>query len=309
MDNLINFRRIGKYLPEHMARALSKVPSAAAVWISEIRLRTNRPVAVSVKGENQFLTENGSLTSHSSLGIICKSADIAKAFKAVCDYSIHSYEKDIARGFITIEGGNRVGICGTAVGNGSIETIKYISGLNFRISGQAVNIGEGLCRQFFDHEPVGMLIMGVPLSGKTTMLKSMCHHLGQKYRISIIDERSEIGAVYHGEPQNDVGLYTDIFDGFDKKSGIETAVRVMSPQIVVCDEIGGRADCEAIMDSVNTGVKFLASVHGSDVEEVMSREHIKRLIDYGIFEYGVLLSGSNDPGNIAAIQRFGRGRH
>ncbi len=308
MESLTNYRKIGKYLPEHMARALSKVPSASAMGINEIRLRTNRPLAVSVKGENLFITENGSFTSHASLGMICKSSDITRSFKAVCDYSIHSFEKDISRGFITIEGGNRVGICGTAVGNGSIDTIKYISGLNFRVSGQALNIGEGLCRQFFDREPVGMLIMGVPLSGKTTMLKSMCYHLGSKYRLSIIDERSEIGAVYHGEPQNEIGMFSDIFDGFDKKSGIETAVRVMSPQIVVCDEIGGRSDCDAIMDSVNTGVRFLASVHGRDVEEVISRRHIRQLIDAGIFEYGVLLSGEHDPGNIAAIQRFGRGR-
>ncbi len=307
MDNLINYKKILKYLPQKYSEALKKVPSSTAKNINEIRMRTNRPLSVSSLGKSFFVTENGSLTLHSSLGIVCDRNDINESFKAVCDYSIHSFEKEIAQGYITIEGGNRVGICGTAVGNGSvIETVKYINGLNFRISGQAKGCGEEIFRRLYDKGPVGVIIAGIPLSGKTTVLKDLCRILGEKYRISIIDERSEIAGVYHGEPQNNIGMFSDVLDGYDKKNGIETAVRVLSPEIVVCDEIGGRSDCRAILNTVNSGVKFLASIHGKSLEEAMSREYTKKLVDHGIFDYGVLLGNSDTPGKIVEIKKLRR---
>lgn len=62
-------------------------------------------------------------------------------------------------------------------------------------------------------KPVSLLIIGPPLSGKTTILKDMCRILGEKYKISVIDERSEIAAVYHGEAKNEIGTFTDILTG------------------------------------------------------------------------------------------------
>lgn len=307
MNSLQNYRKILKYLPKRFSKVFERVSSVTAAEINEIRLRTNRPLSVSSIGKNYFITENGSLTLYNSLGIICKREDITEAFRAVCDYSVHSYEKEISKGYITIDGGNRVGLCGTAVGDGKkIDTIKYISGLNFRIAGQAKGCSDKLCSKLFDQGPMSVLIAGMPLSGKTTILRDMCRILGEKYRISIVDERSEIAAVYHGEPQNDIGMFSDVLDGYDKKNGIETAIRVLAPEIVVCDEIGGKNDCNAILESVTSGVNFLASIHGKSFEEIFSREYIKKIIDYEIFDYGVLLGKSDSPGKIVEIKKLGR---
>ena len=307
MDNLNNYKRVLKYLPERFSAALKKIPYPAVQNINEIRLRTNRPLSVSSLGKNFIVTENGSFTQHYSFGMICSREDIKDCFMSVCDYSVHSFEKEISRGYITIEGGNRVGLCGTAVGNGrSIETVKYINGLNFRISGQAEGCGEEIFHKLYENEPQGVIIAGVPLSGKTTMLKDLCRILGGKYRISIVDERSEIAAVYHGEPQNNIGIFSDVLDGYDKKNGIETAVRSLSPEIVVCDEIGGKDDCRAILDSVTSGVKFLASIHGSSLEEALSGEYTKKFVEHGIFDYGVLLGKSDTPGKIVEIKKLRR---
>ncbi len=284
-----NYRKVLSYLPHEMAVIFEKIPLHNAENINEIRLRVNRPLAVTVSGESFFVTENGAFTLSESLGVICTAENISDCFKAICEYSIHSYQKEISQGFITVEGGNRVGICGTAVITEKAETIKYVSGLNFRIAGQAIGCSENLCKRLFEKKPVSVLIVGEPLSGKTTFLRDICRILGKAHRVSIVDERSEIAACYHGIPQNDVGFFTDVLDGYNKKNGIETAIRVMSPEIVVCDEIGGRADCLAIAESVNSGVKFIASVHGKSIDEVLKREHIKKLADYGIFEYAVLL--------------------
>lgn len=284
-----NYTKVLNYLPEKIACAFRKIPSHTAESINEIRFRVNRPIAVTSFDGNYFVTENGSLTLSDSLGIICTSENISESFKAVCEYSVHSYQKEISQGFITIEGGNRVGLCGTAVGQEKIETLKYISGLNFRIAGQAIGCSSKLCEKLFYNGLTSVLIIGEPLSGKTTYLRDICRILGGKHRVSIIDSRSEIGSCYHGIPQNDIGDFSDVLDGYDKKNGIETAIRVMSPEIVVCDEIGGKDDCIAILESINSGVKFLASVHGKSIDEILKREHIKKLFDCGIFDYAVLL--------------------
>ena len=304
MNNLNNFKKVLKYIPNELSEILMHTSSADAEQINEIRLRAGRPLSVSIRGRNYFITERGSITEHISLAVKCTKHHIDEAFKMVCDYSIHSFEKEIAKGFITIEGGNRVGISGTA--SGEQDNVKSINGLNYRIAGQAVMAGESLYHQFFELMPVSMLLVGEPLSGKTTLLKSLCYFLGRRYRVSIVDERSEIAACYMGIPQNDVGVFTDVFDRFNKAAGIETAVRVMSPQIIVCDEIGGSEETVPLLSALNTGVRLLASVHGKSFEEVMKRPQIKALIDNGAFEYGVLLSDSRQPGQVLEIRRFGR---
>lgn len=305
MTEIKNFRKVLLYMPKRIASAIEKISSENISRINEIRLRTNRPISISSFGKNYYVTENGGLTTHKTLGIISRKDDINECFRAICDYSIHSYKNEISEGFITLEGGNRVGMCGTAVLNGQcVETLKYINGLNFRIAGQVVGCSEEICNRLYDTNIVSLLIIGPPLSGKTTILKDMCRILGEKYKISVIDERSEISAVYHGVSQNDIGTLTDVFDGYPKGEGITSAVRVMSPEIIICDEIGGKKDCDAILDSVNSGVKFISSVHGSSIEEILKRSNIAKLISNGIFQYGVLLGSGNRLGEIIEIQKL-----
>lgn len=305
MTEIKNFRKVLLYMPKRIAEAIGKISSENIRRINEVRFRVNKPVSISSFGKNYYVTEKGGLTTCKTLGIISNKNDINESFRAICDYSIHSYKSEISEGFITLEGGNRVGMCGTAVLNGQcIETLKYINGLNFRIAGQVIGCSEKICNRLYDKNIVSLLIIGPPLSGKTTVLKDICRILGEKYKISIIDERSEISAVYHGESQNDIGTLTDIFDGYPKGEGITTAVRVMSPEIIICDEIGGKKDCDAILDSINSGVKFIASVHGSTIEEILKRNNIAKLISNGIFQYGVLLGSGSRLGEIIEIKKL-----
>ncbi len=306
MSSIQNFRKALCYLPSKLSDSLKKLPTCTAERINEIRLRINRPLSVSIYGENHFVTQNGSLTLSPSLSVICSSEDIQTSFRAVCDYSVHSHQKEISQGFITIEGGNRVGICGTAVGTDKkIETLNYISSMNFRIAGEIFGCGEEICKKLLSRRLTGILLVGEPLSGKTTILRDICRIIGKSHRISIIDERSEIAACYKGVPQNDIGFFSDLLDGYDKKNGIETAVRVMSPEMVVCDEIGGKSDCEAVLSAVTSGVKFAASVHGNSIDEILQREHLKKLVDCGIFEYAVLLGSGAEVGKITEIKKIG----
>ena len=128
--------------------------------------------------------------------------------------------------------------------------------------------------------------------------------MGSRWRVSIIDERGEISATLHGEPQNNVGLKSDIFDGYPKAEGIETAIRVMTPDIVVCDEIGSRKDTKALIGSVNSGVKIVATAHAGSIEELKSRKHIKKLLKCGVFEYAVLLGNESEVGQVKELVKL-----
>lgn len=294
--NLLN------YFPLRIGQSVSRISDMSE--IHEIRMRSGRPVGIVSFGRERFLTEKGFLTDYPDMCFIVTSEDMEYSFRAVCDYSIHSYKREISEGFVTLEGGNRVGICGTAVTeNGNISTIKYISGLNFRIAGQACGCAENICEKVIRNGLGSILVTGPPMSGKTTVIRDMCRIFGRNNRISVIDERGEIGAVYNGVPQNDVGRMTDVFDGYPKAKGIITAVRVMSPDIVVCDEIGGREDCEALLSSANTGVKIIASVHGTKISEIRKRRYLDEVIGNGIFEYFVTLGTGKDIGKVIEFER------
>lgn len=306
MNDLKNIRKVMKCLPYKCVKALEMSSQNDLKSVNEIRLRIARPITVTISGKSYFLTEYGGFSEYKSMGIICTKDELSESFKAVCDYSVHSFRREISQGFITLEGGNRVGICGTAVANDSdFGTLKYISGLNFRIAGQVKGCSEKIYQKFFSESPEGLLIVGPPLSGKTTILKDLCRLLGEKYRVCVIDERSEIAAVYQGEPQNDIGTLTDVLDGYSKSDGINTAVRVMSPEIIICDEIGGKPDCQAIAESVNSGVNFVVSAHASSVSEIIKKENIGIILKCGIIKNVILLGTGVNTGKIIDSGKIG----
>ena len=65
----------------------------------------------------------------------------------------------------------------------------------------------------------------------------------------VVDERGEIAAVYKGIPQNDIGRFTDVITNVPKPIGISILIRSMSPDIIVCDEIGSNQDIKAIEEA------------------------------------------------------------
>ena len=47
---------------------------------------------------------------------------------------------------------------------------------------------------------------------------------GAGFQVVVIDERSEIASSYQGVPQLDVGLQTDVLDGYTKELGVQHAL-------------------------------------------------------------------------------------
>lgn len=284
---------IVQYFKGSVGSAVSKIPEFLFEDIQEIRLRVNKPISVICSFRPSYLTPNGSFICNTSNSVTVSEQELNQCFEAVCQYSVHSFKREICEGFVVLKGGHRVGLCGTIViQNGIIENIKNISSLNFRISHQVKGCAEKLYNEAFSDGLKNILIAGAPMSGKTTMLRDLTRILGSSYKISVIDERGEIAAVWNGVPQNNVGINTDVFDGYPKVEGISAAIRVMSPQIIICDEIGGKKDMEAVKQASYSGVYVVATIHATDITELTKRTGMD------VFDKIVFLS---EKGNISCI--------
>lgn len=225
--------------------------------ICEIRLRAGQPIVLeTIRG--RFPLDRKATTE-----------EIADCIKSFCHYSLHSYERELREGFITLKGGHRAGFCGSAVlHNNRIDTVKNISSINIRIAREITGAAELLEQTVFDRDFKGLLIAGKPMSGKTTVLRDLCRIIGNKHKLAVIDARSEIASAYNGQPQNDVGTYTDVLNGYPRSEGIEIAVRTLSPEYIACDEITGKSDFADLC--LNSGVKLIITAHCGTIQQAQN---------------------------------------
>lgn len=295
-----NLKTVLEYLPQTIRRSICALPTDLRM-IQEIRLRSGRPVGISIQGREKFLTAQGTLTDEPERAMTISTEDIARTFQAVCSYSLYSHERDLAEGFVTIRGGCRVGICGTYVRQGdSPATLRHISSLNFRIAGEFTGCAEQVWQQI-GGENVSILVAGPVGSGKTTFLRDLCRLIGMRYRTAVIDERGELAAMHRGSAQHDVGVRTDVLDGCVRDAGILTALRVLTPEYIICDEISTQQDVNAVMQAAGCGVNFAASCHAGTAEDIYRRPVLRPLMEAGIFRYCILLG---EAGSVRTVRRL-----
>ena len=269
-----------KYFPQHIQAILNEEDLNS---IEEIRIRNNLPLILRL-GQVQKI-----------LNYIINTEDINYIFQKICENSIYSYQKQIANGFITVQGGNRVGIVGTAVldGNDKVINFNYISGLNFRISRQIIGCSNQIVDEIFNGcgGIYNTLIISKPGIGKTTLLRDIVRNVSngmpnkfQGMNVAVIDERGEISATYKGIMQNDLGMRTDVINDIPKYIGMKMAIRSMAPKVIVADEIGNKRDSEAIKYAMCCGVKGIFTAHGASLEELEKNPEISDLLKNKIFE-------------------------
>ncbi len=274
--------------------------------ICEVRLRSEKPIVLNTLKGIRFLDYYGTLTENITEDtVICSLHQVSETFNRLCCYSVHSYISGIVKGYITTEGGHRAGISGTAVcdNSGNITSIKDVSGINLRISRQITGSADKIISELYDGKLQSIIIAGPPSSGKTTVLRDAVRQLssaGNFYKVALVDERQEIASVNSGIPQNDVGINCDILDGYPKKEAMMIALKTMSPDVIALDEVGDESEIEAIRLAVNSGVRFIVTIHASDYNELIHRPQIKRLIETYSFSKVVMLK--KEPiGEIAEI--------
>lgn len=258
MDILLLF----DYFPKALRNIAYRMPQEFRERGEEIRIRINRPLKVFIDGKNLCVMPDGSFGE--SGGFIVTQDLMKECFDRFTEMSPYAFADELSNGYITVEGGHRIGFCGKKYGN----TMRDISSINIRISRDIYGVSEA-----FEIFPLlSTLVISPPGGGKTTFLRDAARRIsnGGK-KVCIIDERCEIGAAFRGVPQHDVGENTDVLSGFLMADGIMTALRTMGPDVLVTDEIGGKSDEAAIAAALKCGVKILASAHGSSCEEAVSR--------------------------------------
>ena len=294
MDKTNRYYEASALLPP-FTNALRTVPARIAEKACEIRLRTGRPVIVETPDERHICRDT-----------LASPDELRACIKYFCDYSLYSAEREIADGRITLKGGHRAGFTGTAVIKGSeVTAIKDISSINLRIAAEHKGIAEKLMSlTVFERDMKGLLLLGAPMSAKTTMLRDYARLLSAFAKTSVIDENGEIAAVYKGVPQNDIGLNCDVLDMFTKTEGILRAIRLLSPEYIVCDEVG--AEYKTLADCAGKGVKLILSVHCGSMEEAAENRAVCALIDAGAVNYCALLGSGAEIGKVKGLWRVNR---
>ena len=285
------------YLPAEVYDSLAHCPTDKRREINEIRLRLKRACSITVSSRNETL-----INYKTAKSIALDENEMQKCFRRICENSLYKYENEIKNGYITLPNGCRVGFCGSRTESG---LIKDISSINIRIARNIDDAAREIFPLLFENnEVVSSLIVSQPCAGKTTILTDIaCKLSEQKLRVAIIDERGEIAAAHRGVPIKNVGAMCDILDNYPKGEGMMIALRSLSPQVMICDEIGTSEDVTAMMQALNAGVPVIASAHASDARQLMSRPQLRYLIDNGAIGKVFFLEGPMHPGKLKSVAR------
>jgi stage III sporulation protein AA len=211
--------------------------------------------------------------------------------------SYHSASEQLRRGFVTLPGGHRLGLSGTAVtGGGEITGFRQFSSLDLRIA-RAKGTGSDVLYRLMEGDTFSStLILSPPGKGKTTLLRELVRQLSDGtpgYRVGLVDERGEVAALVDGVPQLDVGQHTDVMEGGSKAEGLLLMLRSMNPQILASDEITDPADVAALSMAAHCGVALLATAHAVCREELDERPLYRQMLGQKIFSKAVWITEEN----------------
>ena len=300
----MKYEEVYKMLPDNIKNNVKEF--LVLEEVQEIRIKIGKPIIIVLSFQEKILD------------YIDTKDDLRYMISKISNYSLYAFEEEIKQGYITLKGGHRVGLAGECViSKGEVRTIKNISSLNIRICKEIVGASNKVMRLITENNRVyNTLIVSPPKCGKTTILRDISRNLSNGMyqinlkgkKVTIVDERSEIAACYNGIPQMNVGIRTDVLDNCLKKSGMIMAIRSLSPEVLICDEIGTDSDLEALNMAFNSGVNIIVTVHGYDIDDIYNRRIFKELIDNCILERVILLSNKKGVGTIEKIYKVNRGK-
>lgn len=284
--NILRYEDAAAILPNRLRKLALALPEEQKAVAEEFRLRAGQPLTVLLPGGELPLD---AFVEPEELETLC---DLAT------DFSRYAAAETLREGFLSVRGGFRVGLCGTAVmKDGANTNLKSFSSAAVRIAREQLGIAGGLAPLLFrDGSFASTLILSPPGGGKTTLLRDLVRCLSEggeghpPQRMALIDERGEVAVMYRGEPQMDVGPHTDVLDACPKALGIPIVLRAMNPQIIAVDEITLREDLKAVSLAAGCGVGLLATIHCTGVEELGQKPLYRQLLEDRVFRLAVRIA-------------------
>jgi len=277
------FDHILQCFPAAVQKQIQTIDPYTRQHLQEIRVYKNREI--------QLFADNKRM----ELRGIVKGTDINNILNNLMKFSYYAYEEDLAKGFITIDGGHRVGICGKAVvEKGKVTLLRDISSFNIRCGKECIGCSDVLMHHIIrqDNTINNILLVSPPGCGKTTMLRDIARNLSLKhYKVAICDERSEIAGMCGGIPGYHFGPLLDVLDGCPKAEGMMMLIRSMSPDVIIADEIGTSADMKAIETCSHCGAAVITTAHGCGIEDVRTK-YFKKII---------FLTNQPHPGSVREV--------
>ena len=247
----------------------------------EFRLRASRP-PTALLGDKEIPLRTLPVTAE----------ELQCVLDAATQYSFHAAADELRRGFLSASGGVRVGVCGTAVTDGAVRTLREVSSVSIRVPRQVRTAGESVMGRLKDSS---VLILSPPGAGKTTFLREMVRVASDAgERVGLADERGEIAAVWRGAPQFDVGAHTDVLSGAPKAGAALMLLRAMNPQVIALDEISAPEDVSAVLRVAGCGVRVFATVHAASAEALRVRRAYREVLNAGVFDKAVLIGAGRE---------------
>ncbi len=270
------------FVPAELREAVLALEEAE--YIEELRLRRGRRVSCLIHGRER------------PLSLLTTTTMVQETLERAMGQSHYTAQEMLRRGFLTLTGGHRLGICGTGVYHGlELYSLREISSLNLRIARPIRGVADTAADHLWTH-PQSALLIGPPGSGKTTLLRDLIRQLSERFRfrIAVADERMELAACVDGKPQFDLGRTTDVLSGIPKEQAIEMLLRSMNPQWIAVDEITAAGDVAAMLRASYCGVRFLATAHAYQKADLHNRPVYRSLLEAGIFETLIVLDAQRN---------------
>lgn len=261
--------------------------------VIELRMRVAKPLVVQTLSNRFALKQNG-------LPLVVGRSDIDRVIAKASKYSVYAVDDEMKKGYIPY-GKYRIGVAGEGVlDDGKLLSVKNVSSIVIRVPHQVKTAADEIASETVDNH-LSTLVISPPAAGKTTMLRELARLASKRFNTVIIDERYELASCVDGKPQLDIGD-ADVVSGVPKIVAYENCVRALNPEIIVTDEVFRDGEIDAVCDTIRSGVKVFASVHGDSIESLANNKRFAPLFD--AFDFAVVLSKRRRVGEIVEKRRL-----